>query len=190
MRLAGQRSSLRAIRVMRRSGMLKKIGGWFFIATCLFPAAAAGSPASRLRHAPRVTRVVPRAQSNAGVLPGQSQTLMPDDRVLLLGGEGANGPANTVSLQDPANGSVTTLAVTLLHARAWHSATLLPDGTVLILGGKGTDGVGIADTHHNAHGEVFERDGRFGNEWGAGGLDGFGDPDGVDDDVMSFGGGG
>ena len=64
----------------------------------------------------------------------------PSGRILLLGGEGANGPDNRVTHQDPASGSVTTLAVTLLHARAWHSATLLPDGTIVILGGLGTDG--------------------------------------------------
>src|SRR5437773_3195519 len=125
---------------MRRSAMLKKLGAWFVVATCLFPGAAAASPGGR-RHMSRLARrIATQTQSNAGVLPGQSQTLMPDGRVLLLGGESANGPTNTASLHDPANGSVTTLAVTLVHARAWHSATLLPNETVLILGGTGTEG--------------------------------------------------
>jgi RHS repeat-associated protein len=126
--------------------MLKKLGAWFFVATCLLPGASAGSPGASVRGVSRPAhRKVPQTQSNAGTLPGQSRTLMPDGRVLLFGGEGANGPVNTVALQDPANGLIVTLPVTLLRARAWHSASLLPNGTVLILGGLGTDGSVVKD---------------------------------------------
>ena len=121
--------------------MAKKLWIYLFVVTFLLPRAATASPRGHVRHTSRAARrMAPQTQSNVGALPGQSQTLMPDGRILLLGGEGANGPANTLALQDPANGSVTTLAVTLLHARAWHSATLLPDGTILIVGGLGSDG--------------------------------------------------
>ncbi|PYX74081.1 MAG: hypothetical protein DMG78_07470, partial [Acidobacteria bacterium] len=126
---------------MGRSAMPKKVGICLLIATCLLPRAASASLRGHVRHTSRAThRMVPQTQSNAGALPGQSQTVMPDGRILLLGGEVANGPDNRVALQDPASGSVTTLAVTLLHARAWHSATLLPDGMIVIMGGLGTDG--------------------------------------------------
>jgi RHS repeat-associated protein len=72
--------------------------------------------------------------------PGQSATLLPDGRWLLLGGQGLGGPVATALLQDPQTGVTTTLPNSLGQPRAGHSATLLPDGTVLILGGQGAGG--------------------------------------------------
>ena len=76
------------------------------------------------------------------------------------------------------------------------AAHLLGDGVFLQRGeflvdtgkaaGEGGNGVGIARTHDDLHGEVFEGDGGPGDGRAAGGLEGFGDADGVDDDVVGF----
>jgi RHS repeat-associated protein len=75
-----------------------------------------------------------RAQVSASDV-GQSSTLLPDGLLLLLGGQGSDGPVATAALQDPQTGAVTVLPNGLLHARAGHTATLLPDGTVFVFGG-------------------------------------------------------
>src|SRR4051794_21930919 len=68
------------------------------------------------------------AQSTAALArPGQSMTLLPDGRWLLLGGEGATGPQARASLWDPHTETM-TLVEPLLRARTGHSATVLPDG--------------------------------------------------------------
>ena len=71
---------------------------------------------------------------------GQTVTLLPDGRQLLIGGQGTDGPQSTAAIKDPGTNEIVPLATRLQHPRAWHSATLLPDGTILILGGIGTDG--------------------------------------------------
>jgi RHS repeat-associated protein len=75
----------------------------------------------------------------AAPLPGQSTTLLPDGRVLVLGGQGAQGPTAAVALFDPRT-SVTSALPPLQQARAWHTATVLPDGTVLVFGGLTASG--------------------------------------------------
>ena len=72
--------------------------------------------------------------------PGQSATLMPDGRWLLLGGQGEGGPIQDAYVKAAGRGAAQSLPRGLQRARAWHTATLLPDGTVLILGGVGADG--------------------------------------------------
>jgi RHS repeat-associated protein len=67
---------------------------------------------------------------------GQTATLLPDGRTLLVGGDGPHGVVSTVAIKDPQTGSTTELKNGLIHARAWHTATLLPDGTVLVFGGQ------------------------------------------------------
>ncbi|HMG74446.1 MAG TPA: hypothetical protein VK582_13175 [Pyrinomonadaceae bacterium] len=57
------------------------------------------------------------------LLPGQTATLLPDGRLLLVG-EGEDGPLATAEIKDNSTGQVTAFAGGLLHARAWHSATL------------------------------------------------------------------
>jgi hypothetical protein len=60
-------------------------------------------------------------------------TLLPDGRVLVVGGLGPG--RGTAELYDPATNSWSS-AGTLVQARANHQAVLLPDGTVLVLGGR------------------------------------------------------
>ena len=62
---------------------------------------------------------------------GQSATLLPDGRWLLVGGL-ANGAVS-------GDISAPSISAKLLHPRHSHTATVLPDGTVLILGGLGQD---------------------------------------------------
>ena len=76
---------------------------------------------------------------------GQSATLLPDGRWLLLGGEVGGRPLSTAAIANLCSGQTTPLPNSLLSARAWHSATLLPDGNVLVLGGVGPDGVLVRD---------------------------------------------
>lgn len=71
---------------------------------------------------------------------GQSTTLLPDGRWLLLGGEGKNHKALALATVIAPDGKSQVLPVQLATVRTSHSATLLPDGTVLIIGG--TDGAG------------------------------------------------
>ncbi len=73
------------------------------------------------------------------VLPGQSVTILPDGKWLLLGGRSAGEALSNGWVWDPATGRITTLSSKLKRSRAWHTATMLPDGTVLIFGGVGTD---------------------------------------------------
>ncbi|HSE15991.1 MAG TPA: RHS repeat-associated core domain-containing protein [Pyrinomonadaceae bacterium] len=70
---------------------------------------------------------------------GQSATLLPDGRILLIGGDGSAGPQSAVSIKDPRTQEITLLPNGLYQARAWHSATMLPDGRVLVVGGVGLD---------------------------------------------------
>src|SRR5881396_3266792 len=89
---------------------------------------------------------VPQSDLNTPQLaPGQSATLLPDGRWLMLGGQSSNGrPLSTAQIWDARSGVTTPLSSELQHPRAWHSATMLPDGTVFIFGGLGSDGQVIA----------------------------------------------
>lgn len=86
--------------------------------------------------------------------PGQSATLLPDGRWLLIGGTVQGEPQSTISIS---NGmTVQPFPVSLDVARAGHTATVLPDGTVLVAGGAGVDGqlVSEAEDINTAAGTV------------------------------------
>ncbi len=90
--------------------------------------AGAGKKGHRLQGSPT---------QGSSALPGQSQTLLPDGRVLMAGGEGPEGPLANAFVRDPQSGKTAAVSGKLLHPRAWHTATLLPNGSVLIFGGIG-----------------------------------------------------
>jgi RHS repeat-associated protein len=79
-----------------------------------------------------------RRPQNPAPATGQTSTLLPDGRLLLLGGEAV--PQTTAAIKDPRTGVLNALPVKLNQARTGHSATMLPDGQVLILGGVGAGG--------------------------------------------------
>jgi RHS repeat-associated protein len=89
-------------------------------------------------------------QTEVVSVPGQSSTLLPNGLILLLGGEGKEGPVGTAAILDPASSTSTQLSSALLQARAWHSATVLPNGKVFIFGGTGNGGNLLAT------GEVYD----------------------------------
>ena len=99
-----------------------------------------GSKSDRVPAAPPRALRLKRKELQSSVRPaGQTTTLLPDGRLLLIGGEGSNGPIASMIISDPQTGTTTSLPDMSL-ARAWHSATMLPDGRILILGGIGADG--------------------------------------------------
>lgn len=87
--------------------------------------------------APRPAPARPRRQNPT---PGQSVTLLPDGRQLLLGGESAEGARGEAAVADARAEHPAPLSSRLRHARAWHSATVLSDGRVFIFGGVGARG--------------------------------------------------
>jgi hypothetical protein len=78
---------------------------------------------------------------DGGTGSGQSSTLLPDGRLLVIGGQGPSGPLATAGIKDAQTASITQVSGQLQYARAWHTATLLPDGTILVLGGVGRSNV-------------------------------------------------
>jgi hypothetical protein len=72
---------------------------------------------------------------------GHTATLLPDGKVLILGGSNAAGILASAELYDPASGQFTLLTNTMTSPRSGHTATLLPNGKVLILGGRDATGL-------------------------------------------------
>lgn len=66
-------------------------------------------------------------------------TLLPNGRVLIVGGNTATQILNSAELYDPVTGAWTATPAPGV-ARALHTATLLPNGLVLIAGGLGANG--------------------------------------------------
>src|SRR2546430_693927 len=71
---------------------------------------------------------------------GHTATQLANGKVLIVGGENANGLVGTSEIFDPASGGA-TIGGSLVVARTTHSASLLSDGRVLIAGGRGASGI-------------------------------------------------
>lgn len=65
---------------------------------------------------------------------GAVAVVLPDDRVLMVGGDDGNGPTADVQVLDPTTGEW-RLVSAMRTPRALHAATVLPSGDVLVAGG-------------------------------------------------------
>ncbi|WP_375773061.1 carboxypeptidase regulatory-like domain-containing protein [Archangium gephyra] len=65
---------------------------------------------------------------------GHSMTLLPNGKVLVVGGYGPSGLSRTAELYDPASGTWSATG-SPASPREFHTATLLPNGKVLVTGG-------------------------------------------------------
>lgn len=75
---------------------------------------------------------------------GHTATLLPDGKVLVVGGRGTDGAAlDSAERYDPQTNSWSA-AGALGGARAEHTATLLPGGKVLVVGGRNGAGAALA----------------------------------------------
>ncbi|XXX81196.1 kelch repeat-containing protein [Sorangium sp. So ce134] len=66
-------------------------------------------------------------------------TLLPNGRILVVGGYGPEGALDSAEQFDP-NSGLWSPRATMATARTAHTATLLPNGRVLVAGGNGPDG--------------------------------------------------
>ncbi|NVN91363.1 MAG: hypothetical protein HXX11_12280 [Desulfuromonadales bacterium] len=106
-------------------------GGWSSTADMYDPATATFSRVAG-------TMTVPRGRHTA--------TLLPDGRVLITGGfYYASGLhyMDTAEMYDPAAGTFSATAGTMVNARRGHSTTLLPSGKVLVAGGYNFSSSGL-----------------------------------------------
>jgi hypothetical protein len=85
--------------------------------------------------------------SMLGIRTGHAATLLPDGKVLVIGGgessDGNGGPLATAEVYDPATGSWTATGNTI-GSGPGRTVTLLGNGKVLATGGIGGDGEGLA----------------------------------------------
>lgn len=92
-------------------------------------------PAQKAQAAPQWWPVNPMILSRSH----QTATLLPDGRVLVVGGKNNTGELPLVEIFNPLTNTWTNQALISI-GRFWHTATLLPDGRVLVAGGETISG--------------------------------------------------
>jgi hypothetical protein len=75
---------------------------------------------------------------------GHSATLLPNGKVVVIGGLGTSSTLSSVEIYDPAAGTWSTSTASLATARKFHTATLLTDGRVVIVGGSSSANAALA----------------------------------------------
>ncbi len=108
------------------------------------PTASASPSASPTTSAsPTIVPVRPASWTATGsMITPRSQfaaVLLPDGKVLALGGMNGNDPLSSAELYDPATGTWTATGSMVTHAGAGFTATLLRDGNVLVAGGSSAE---------------------------------------------------
>ena len=72
-------------------------------------------------------------------------TLLPNGKVVFVGGQNSSGALSTMEVYDPSSQTFTAIGDTLSVARTGHAATLLMNGTILFTGGSGLASAEIYD---------------------------------------------
>ncbi|MBN1889931.1 MAG: tandem-95 repeat protein [Thermoflexales bacterium] len=124
---------------------------------------------ARAASLPRAAQATANAWGSTGSMTSarreHSATLLPDGRLLVVGGIDTNNTdLKSAQVYDPASGAWSSVE-DMTYSRSGHSTTLLPNGRVLITGGKGTGGLVLhAELYDPATGQwslVLMRSGRF-----------------------------
>jgi len=112
-------------RVLVVGGRSKPAGSVIYLSSCEIynPTAGTWSAASSL----------PAARAD------HTATLLADGRVLVVGGQNADGTFSTALIYDPAADEWVTVAAAMSGGRRNHSATLLLSGELFIAGGEGAN---------------------------------------------------
>ena len=78
---------------------------------------------------------------------GAATVVLPDGRLMVIGGGGTTASQKSVEIYDPSTGTFSS-GGTLNAARSWHAAALTTGGKVLVAGGylSGSSGVSTAET--------------------------------------------
>ncbi len=122
--------------------MIKSVRLILFALSTVLIASLMSPSASAKMH--RLARAGSTAE-NASTLIGSTRTLLPDGRLLIVGGQDRSGHVQpSLSVVSPITGELATLEINLRYPRAGHTTTVLPDGTAVILGGIGEDGKLVA----------------------------------------------
>src|SRR5947209_4771228 len=123
--------------------MKRRIGRNLGLFSLLVLVLLLGSAAAQRRSARRAKAAGAAPAAAAVLVTGQSSTLLPDGRWLVVGGIGAAGPQARVAVGEAGVEASKALSTRLERPRGWHTATVLPTGSVLIFGGL--DAAGVVD---------------------------------------------
>jgi hypothetical protein len=91
---------------------------------------------------------------------GLTPILLPDGRVLIIGGSDDNIALDDAEVYDPATGTF-EFAGFMTVGRYYHQAVVLPDGRVALLGGYNSSGPEPSVEIYDPATETFERHGRL-----------------------------
>jgi RHS repeat-associated protein len=124
-----------AARALNQPSGILRYAGIVFCSLLVNVAQAADTESTT--SAPTALLTAPLAEPPATV-PGQTATLLPDGRWLMIGGEVSGQLSNRIEFKSSTQEEA--FPATLFQARRGHTATVLPTGAVLVVGGTGSDG--------------------------------------------------
>jgi hypothetical protein len=117
------------VRIVRKDhGVMCQLRHW--VGAALWVAAFSGATLS-------VSEASDLNSRSATGVTGPSSTLLPDGRLMLIGGTSEQGVQSAIRFQQGELNEA--FPVTLKFARTGHTATVLPSGKILVFGGTGPD---------------------------------------------------